>query len=208
MFVEVVESRSRDPEGVEGGAVWVSTLTMVDLAGSERMAKTVRQLNFLISREKTIRKSNVAIQPGDHSRYRCARDSSTMNLIPAAGILVLGMCKAEMTCGQLGSMVVQNLGQTSSRPNCPIPSAGGKSAARNFDPGGLLAGCGGPAGEGGRVHQQEPAHPGHRHQQAQRGCPGHRRACALYLVLQHTAIINDHAVPNFLRGQASGIFPP
>ena len=36
----MVESRARDVEGMDGGAVWVSTLTLVDLAGSERMAKT------------------------------------------------------------------------------------------------------------------------------------------------------------------------
>ena len=36
----MVESRSRDPASDDGGAVWVSTLTMVDLAGSERVAKT------------------------------------------------------------------------------------------------------------------------------------------------------------------------
>ena len=35
-----MESRSRDPESADGGAVWVSTLTLVDLAGSERIAKT------------------------------------------------------------------------------------------------------------------------------------------------------------------------
>lgn len=38
--VQVVESRSRDPDSPEGGAVRVSTLTLVDLAGSERIAKT------------------------------------------------------------------------------------------------------------------------------------------------------------------------
>lgn len=37
---QVVESRSRDAEVEDGGAVWVSTLTLVDLAGSERIAKT------------------------------------------------------------------------------------------------------------------------------------------------------------------------
>ena len=36
----MVESRSRDHETEEGGAVWVSTLTLVDLAGSERVSKT------------------------------------------------------------------------------------------------------------------------------------------------------------------------
>ena len=36
----MVESRSRDQESEEGGAVWVSVLTLVDLAGSERIAKT------------------------------------------------------------------------------------------------------------------------------------------------------------------------
>lgn len=36
----MVESRSRDAEVEDGGAVWVSTLTLVDLAGSERIAKT------------------------------------------------------------------------------------------------------------------------------------------------------------------------
>ena len=36
----MVESRSRDPESADGGAVWVATLTRVDLAGSERIAKT------------------------------------------------------------------------------------------------------------------------------------------------------------------------
>ena len=37
---QVVESRARDVESEEGGAVWVSVLTLVDLAGSERIAKT------------------------------------------------------------------------------------------------------------------------------------------------------------------------
>lgn len=37
---QVVESRSRDPQSADGGAVWVSALTLVDLAGSERIAKT------------------------------------------------------------------------------------------------------------------------------------------------------------------------
>jgi centromeric protein E len=36
----VVESRSRDAESLDGGAVWVSALTLVDLAGSERISKT------------------------------------------------------------------------------------------------------------------------------------------------------------------------
>jgi len=36
----VVESRSRDTECDDGGAVWVSALTLVDLAGSERLGKT------------------------------------------------------------------------------------------------------------------------------------------------------------------------
>ena len=37
---QVVESRAREEEREEGGAVWVSTLTLVDLAGSERVSKT------------------------------------------------------------------------------------------------------------------------------------------------------------------------
>lgn len=36
----MVESRSRDAESMDSGAVWVSALTLVDLAGSERIAKT------------------------------------------------------------------------------------------------------------------------------------------------------------------------
>lgn len=38
--VQVVESRQRNTEGDEAGAILVSTLTLVDLAGSERVAKT------------------------------------------------------------------------------------------------------------------------------------------------------------------------
>ena len=37
---QVVESRARDAEVDDGGAVWVSALTLVDLAGSERLGKT------------------------------------------------------------------------------------------------------------------------------------------------------------------------
>lgn len=40
ILLQVVESRSRDAESLDGGAVWVSALTLVDLAGSERIAKT------------------------------------------------------------------------------------------------------------------------------------------------------------------------
>ena len=37
---QVVESRARDAECDDAGAILVSTLTLVDLAGSERVAKT------------------------------------------------------------------------------------------------------------------------------------------------------------------------
>ncbi|MEW5312719.1 MAG: hypothetical protein WDW38_004332 [Sanguina aurantia] len=40
VFRMVVESRQRNTEGDEAGAILVSTLTLVDLAGSERVAKT------------------------------------------------------------------------------------------------------------------------------------------------------------------------
>jgi centromeric protein E len=38
--VQVIESRRRDADASEDGAILVSTLTLVDLAGSERVAKT------------------------------------------------------------------------------------------------------------------------------------------------------------------------
>ena len=38
--MQVIESRRRDADVSEDGAILVSTLTLVDLAGSERVAKT------------------------------------------------------------------------------------------------------------------------------------------------------------------------
>ena len=35
-----MESRAKEAEADDGGAVWVSALTLVDLAGSERLGKT------------------------------------------------------------------------------------------------------------------------------------------------------------------------
>lgn len=40
VLAQVVESRSKEAEADDGGAVWVSALTLVDLAGSERLGKT------------------------------------------------------------------------------------------------------------------------------------------------------------------------
>ena len=40
---QVVESRAKEAEADDGGAVWVSALTLVDLAGSERLGKTGAQ---------------------------------------------------------------------------------------------------------------------------------------------------------------------
>lgn len=48
----MVESRSRDAECNDGGAVWVSALTLVDLAGSERLGKTGERDSAIFERPR------------------------------------------------------------------------------------------------------------------------------------------------------------
>lgn len=62
----MVESRAKEAEAEDGGAVWVSALTLVDLAGSERLGKT-----GAASRETSVVQHSTSNFEGAEGRVQC-----------------------------------------------------------------------------------------------------------------------------------------
>ena len=63
---QVVESRAKEAEADDGGAVWVSALTLVDLAGSERIGKAGAE-----TRETCFVQHNTSNFVGAEVRVQC-----------------------------------------------------------------------------------------------------------------------------------------